>query len=87
MAKLTDLEGADEFTASDEDVEAAVEEVAEDLGMTPEAVHEEVAYILSSGSDTVLNEGVGGVGAGANADSQGDPRLEALEVFRLRQEI
>jgi hypothetical protein len=86
MTKLTEIEGAD-FTATDEEVEQAVEDAAADLGMEPEKIHEEVAYILDSGSGRVNNEGVAGAAAGDNADTADDPRLEALEVFRFRQEL
>jgi hypothetical protein len=86
MTKLTDIEGAD-FTADDEAVEAAVEDAAAELGMDPETVSEEVAYILDSGSGRVNNEGVAGAAAAVNEDTADDPRLEALEVFKLRQEL
>lgn len=86
MTKLTDIEGGD-FTASDDEIEAAVADAAADLGMDPETVSEEVAYILDSGSGRVNNEGVAGAAVGSNADTQDDPRLEALEVFKLRQEL
>lgn len=86
MTKLQDIEGAD-FTAPDEEIEAAVEEAAEELNMDVEHVHEEVAYILDSGSGRVNNEGVAGSAAAANSATNDDPRLEALEVFKLRQEI
>ncbi|MFB6178396.1 MAG: hypothetical protein ABEI77_01570 [Halorientalis sp.] len=86
MTKLKDIEGAD-FTASDERIEAAVEDAAAELGMDPKKVSEEVAYILDSGSGRVNNEGVAGAAVGSNADTQDDPRLEALEVFKLRQEL
>ncbi|WP_246987283.1 hypothetical protein [Halorientalis marina] len=86
MTKLTDIEGAD-FTADDAEVEAAVEDAAAELGMDPETVSEEVAYILDSGSGRVNNEGVAGAAAAVNEDTADDPRLEALEVFKLRQEL
>lgn len=86
MTKLTDIEGAD-FTASDEEIRTAVEDAATELGMEPEKVSEEVAYILDSGSGRVNNEGVAGAAMGVNADTADDPRLEALEVFKLRQEL
>jgi hypothetical protein len=86
MTKLTDIEGA-EFTADDEEVQAAVEDAATELGMDPETVSEEVAYILDSGSGRVNNEGVAGAAAAVNQDTADDPRLEALEVFKLRQEL
>ncbi len=86
MTELTDIEGAD-FTADDEKIQAAVEEAADDLGMAPEKVEEEVAYILDSGTGRANNEGVAGAAAADNEDIDNDPRLEALEMFKLRQEL
>ncbi|WP_335999802.1 hypothetical protein [Halorientalis halophila] len=86
MTALTDIEGAD-FTASDEEIEEAVEEAAEELGMTPEKLQEEVAYILDSGTGRANNEGVAGAAASDNVDTNNDPRLEALEMYKLRQEL
>jgi 8-oxo-dGTP pyrophosphatase MutT (NUDIX family) len=86
MTNLADIDGED-FTASDDEIQAAVEEAAEELGMDPDTVSEEVAYILDSGSGRVNNEGVAGAAVGSNADTADDPRLEALEVFKLRQEL
>ncbi|MDY7082249.1 MAG: hypothetical protein SXQ77_07575 [Halobacteria archaeon] len=86
MTKLTEIEGTD-FTASDEEIQEALEEAAEDLGKSVEEISEEVAYILDSGTGTANNEGVAGTGASANPDAEKDPRLEALEVYKLRQEI
>ena len=86
MTKLQDIEGAD-FTAPDEEIETAVEDAAEELGMSTERIHEEVAYILDSGSGRVNNEGVAGAAVTSNADTHDDPRLEALELFKLRQEL
>ncbi len=86
MTKLTDIDGT-EFTASDEEIEAAVEDAAAELGMDSETVSEEVAYILDSGAGRVNNEGVAGAASGSNADTADDPRLEALEGFKLRQEL
>lgn len=86
MTKLQDIEGA-EFTADDEQIEAAVEAAATELGMDAETVHEEVAYILDSGSGRVNNEGVAGAALSSNAETHDDPRLEALELFKLRQEL
>jgi hypothetical protein len=86
MTALEDIEGG-EFTADDEEVQAAVEEAADELGMDPERVSEEVAFILDSGSGRVNNEGVGGAAAASNANNDDDPRLEALELFKLRQEL
>lgn len=88
MTKLTDveMEGA-EFAASDEEVEQAIEEAAEELNMDPEELSEEVAYILDSGTGRANNEGVAGGATAVNQDTADDPRLEALEVYKLRQEL
>jgi hypothetical protein len=86
VTKLADIDGGD-FTASDKEIEAAVADAAEELGMDPETVSEEVAYILDSGSGRVNNEGVAGAAVGSNSDTADDPRLEALELFKLRQEL
>jgi len=86
MTKLTEIEGAD-FTASDDEIEQAIEQAADDLGMSPEKVSEEVAYILDSGTGRANNEGVAGAAASDNVDTNDDPRLEALEMFKLRQEL
>jgi len=83
---LTDIEGA-EFPASEEEIEAAVEEAAAELDMSSERIHEEVAYILDSGSGRANNEGVAGAATTDNADAHDDPRLEALDLFKLRQEL
>ena len=86
MTDLTDIEGAD-FTASDDEIEQAIEAAADDLGMSPEKVEEEVAYILDSGTGRANNEGVAGAAASDNEDTNNDPRLEALEMYKLRQEL
>jgi hypothetical protein len=88
VTELSDIEGAGlELTASDEEIRAAVEEAADELGMDADRVSEEVAYILDSGSGRVNNEGVAGSAAASNAETHDDPRLEALEVFKLRQQL
>ncbi|WP_424019708.1 hypothetical protein ACOZ4N_09625 [Halorientalis pallida] len=86
MTELKDIEGA-EFTASDDEIDEAIEEAADDLGMAPEKVEEEVAYILDSGTGRANNEGVAGAAASDNEDTNNDPRLEALEMYKLRQEL
>ncbi|RXK48430.1 hypothetical protein [Halorientalis pallida] len=86
MTELKDIEGA-EFTASDDEIDDAIEEAADDLGMPPEKVEEEVAYILDSGTGRANNEGVAGAAASDNEDTNNDPRLEALEMYKLRQEL
>jgi len=87
MTDLTDIEGGGEFTATDDEVREALEETAEELGRPVEDVEEEVAYILDSGTGTATNEGVGGVAVGSNASAASDPRLEALEVYKLNEQL
>lgn len=87
MTKLTEIEGGAEFTASDEEIRQALEESADELGMSVEELSEEVAYILDSGTGVSNNEGVGGAALTDNPDAQKDPRLEALELYKLRKEI
>ncbi|MFB6142899.1 MAG: hypothetical protein ABEJ30_06105 [Halorientalis sp.] len=87
MTDLTDIDGGGEFTASDEAVQEALRETAEELGRPVEEVEEEVAYILDSGTGTATNEGVGGASVGSNDTAASDPRLEALEVYRLNERL
>lgn len=87
MRELTEIEGGAEYTASDDEIEQALEEASEELGESVEKISEEVAYILDSGTGVSNNEGVGGVALQDNPDAQKDPRLEALELYKLRQEI
>lgn len=87
VTKLTEIEGGAEFTASDEEIREALEEASEELGMSVEELSREVAYILDSGTGVSNNEGVGGVALSDNPSAQKDPRLEALELYKLRKEI
>lgn len=90
--ELRELDRGAEFTATDEEVEQAIEETADELGHSPEEVQENVAYIMDStfeeeGVSTSFNEMVSGASLDDDAGSTGDPRLEALELYKLRQRI
>jgi hypothetical protein len=87
LAALTDIDHGGELTASDDEVREAVEQAAEDLGESVADVAEAVAHILTSGTGASTNEGVGGAAVGDNSDAASDPRLEALELYRLRREL
>jgi hypothetical protein len=79
-----------EFTASDDEVEERVREVAEDVGQDPETVRENVEHMLDASGDNVstsFNESVSGESFDHDEVGEGDPRLEALELYRLRQSI
>lgn len=90
--ELRELARGAEFTATDEEVEQAIEETAEELDQSPEEVRENVAYIMDStfeeeGVSTSFNEMVSGTSLEDDIGSTGDPRLEALEMYKLRQRI
>ncbi|MFB6083288.1 MAG: hypothetical protein ABEJ94_03470 [Halorientalis sp.] len=87
MTDLTDIDGGGEFTASDEEIERALEAASEELGEPVETIEAEVAYILDSGTGSATNEGVAGTSVGANATAASDPRLEALEIYKLNERI
>lgn len=80
------------FTASDEEVDEAIAEAAEELDQSEEEVRENVAYIMDStfeeeGVSTSFNEAVGGAALNDDTESTGDPRLEALDMYKMRQKI
>ncbi|WP_330630619.1 hypothetical protein [Halocatena halophila] len=90
--ELRELARGASFTATDEEVKAAIEETADELGQSPEEVHENVAYIMDStfeegGVSTSFNEMVSGSSLEDDHSSTGDPRLEALEMYKLRQKL
>ncbi|RRJ32486.1 hypothetical protein [Halocatena pleomorpha] len=90
--ELRELARGAEFTATDEEVEQAIEEAAEELGESSEKVRENVAYIMDStfeeeGVSTSFNEMVSGASLDDDVSSTGDPRLEALEMYKLRQRL
>lgn len=84
---VLDIDDAGEFTATDEEVREALEEAADEVGESVERVKEGVEHILSSGTGAATNEGVAGTGMSENEDAESDPRLEAVELYKLRREI
>lgn len=90
--ELRELARGATFTASDEEVDAAIERTADELGESTAEVRENVAYIMDSsfeegGVSTSFNEMVSGAGLDDDAESTGDPRLEALAIYELRQKL
>lgn len=80
------------FTASDEEVDDAIAEAAAELDESEETVRNNVAYIMDStfeeeGVSTSFNEMVSGAALDDDVGSTGDPRLEALELYTLRQKL
>ncbi len=82
-----DVGDSDDFIASEDEIQQALEEAAEETGETVEAVAEGVEHIMTSGTGAATNEGVAGAGAVDNEDTESDPRLEAIELYKLRREI
>ncbi|WP_435078324.1 hypothetical protein [Halococcus sp. AFM35] len=95
MAKdreLRELARGASFTASDEEVEEAIAEAAEELDESEEEIRDNVAYIMDSsfeeeGVSTSFNEMISGASLDDDSSSTGDPRLEALEMYKLRQRV
>lgn len=90
--ELRELDRGATFTASEEAVDAAIAEAAEELGQSEATVRENVAYIMDStfeaeGVSTSFNEMVSGAALDDDVGSTGDPRLEALELYTLRQRL
>jgi hypothetical protein len=90
--ELRELARGASFTASDEEVEEAIAEAAEELDESEEDVRDNVAYIMDSsfeeeGVSTSFNEMVSGASLEDDIGSTGDPRLEALEMYKLRQRV
>lgn len=90
--ELAELERGAEFTASEEEVVEAIEQAAEELDQDFEEVRENVAYIMDSsfeeeGVSTSFNESISGASLDHDETGTGDPRLEALELYKLRQRI
>jgi hypothetical protein len=84
---VLDVEGGAELTASDDEVREALEEAAEAVGESVENVKEGVEHILSSGTGAATNEAVAGTGVSENDEAETDPRLEAIELYKLRRQI
>lgn len=90
--ELQELARGASFTATDEAVESAISAAAEELGVDEEEVRGNVAYIMDStfeedGVSTSFNEMISGASLDRDANSTGDPRLEALEIYKLRQKL
>ena len=90
--ELRELARGASFTASDEEVDAAIADTAETLDRPVEEVRENVAYIMDStfeeeGVSTSFNEMVSGAGLDDDTESTGDPRLEALRLYEMRQKL
>jgi phage-related tail protein len=90
--KLRELARGASFTASDEEVDEAIAEAADELDESEEEVRDNVAYIMDSsfeeeGVSTSFNEMVSGAALEDDINSTGDPRLEALEMYKLRQRV
>lgn len=90
--ELRELARGASFTASYEEVDAAIAEAADELDETEEEVRNNVAYIMDStfeeeGVSTSFNEMVSGAALEDDIGSTGDPRLEALEMYKLRQKL
>ncbi|SER09053.1 hypothetical protein [Natrinema salaciae] len=89
---LAELSRGAAFTASDEDVREAIEDAAAELDRSVAEVRENVAYIMDStfdddGVSTSFNESVSGASLEHDEVGTGDPRLEALELYKLRQRL
>lgn len=90
--ELAELSRGAEFSASDEEVEEAIATAADELDRSFEEVRDNVAYILDStfdegGVSTSFNESVSGASFEFDAVGADDPRLEALELYKLRQQV
>ncbi|MDY6778975.1 MAG: hypothetical protein SV760_00175, partial [Halobacteria archaeon] len=78
------------FTASEDEVEEAISEVADELGQSEEKVRSGIEDILDSADSEVstsFNESVAGTSFENDEVGEDDPRLEALELYKLRQKI
>ncbi|WP_226039124.1 hypothetical protein [Natrinema sp. DC36] len=90
--ELRELSRGAEFTASEDEVIDAIEDAADELGQSFETVRDNVAYIMDStfeeeGVSTSFNESISGASLEHDEVGTGDPRLEALELYKLRQRI
>ncbi|PCR91335.1 hypothetical protein [Natrinema ejinorense] len=90
--ELDELARGAAFTASEEEVRDAIETAADELDQRFEDVRDNVAYIMDStfedeGVSTSFNESISGASLDHDAVGTGDPRLEALELYKLRQRL
>jgi len=82
-----DIDGA-EYHESDQVIASRIDELAEETGRDPERIYETVIDMIdTTGSGELVNEGTGGGTLTENPDSEGDTRLEALNIWALRQRI
>ncbi|MFP4632991.1 MAG: hypothetical protein ACOCT0_05085 [Halobacteriota archaeon] len=86
---MEEREKGAEFTASEEEVEDALEDAAEELGQPVEKVRENVESMMGGDDDpaTGFNESVTGASFAYDEVGEDDPRLEAIELYKLRQRI
>ena len=90
--ELRELARGASFTASEEEVDEAIAAAADELDESEEEIRDNVAYIMDSsfeeeGVSTSFNEMVSGASLDEDSSSTGDPRLEALEMYKLRQRV
>lgn len=90
--ELRELARGASFTASEEEVDEAIAEAADELDESEAEIRDNVAYIMDSsfeeeGVSTSFNEMVSGASLDEDSSSTGDPRLEALEMYKLRQRV
>jgi len=81
-----------EYTASDEELREAMEEAAEETGLDLEEVHANILNVLGLDEEdemtpSSLPEGLAGPAAADNPEAEDDPRLEALNLYLVRQQI
>lgn len=83
-----------EFTVSEEEVQNRIEDVAQEVGQSVEKVRKNVESMLNASDDAVdggvstsFNESVSGESLNHDEVGEGDPRLEAIELYRLRERI
>jgi hypothetical protein len=85
-----DAHGLD-YTATDQEVLEAMEEAAEETGQDLETIHSKILDVLGLNESkefqaSSLPEAIASPTAGANPDAE-DPRLEALDLYLIRQQI
>jgi len=81
-----------EYSASDEEILEAMEEAAEETGLDLEEVHAKILNVLGLDEEeemqgSSLPEGLAGPAAADNPEAASDPRLEALDLYLVRQQI
>lgn len=80
-----------EYTASDEEVFERMKEAAEETGMDIEEVYGKILSVLGLDEENTasssLPEGIGSPFFQENPRAADDPRLEALDIYLMRQQI